>query len=177
MKNTLETRLGLFVALVVFASFLIINTVGGLDKFRRGLHVHALFNTAQELKIGDRVKMAGVEVGRVESVGLATNKVKVTMKLHLGTAVKTDSTATIKFAGLLGQNFVSMDFGSPGARLLEDNQYIATARKAGDNASADLLEVLLKDEEEHVDFLESQLSMTKELGLANYLAQQMHGAA
>jgi len=41
----------------------------------------------------------------------------------------------------------------------------------------DLLEVLLKDEEEHVDFLESQLSMTKELGLANYLAQQMHGAA
>jgi len=61
--------------------------------------------------------------------------------------------------------------------VAEYNQYIATARKAGDNASADLLEVLLKDEEEHVDFLESQLSMTKELGLANYLAQQMHGAA
>ena len=129
MKNTLETRLGLFVALVVFASFLIINTVGGLDKFRRGLHVHALFNTAQELKIGDRVKMAGVEVGRVESVTLATNKVEVIMKLHLGTAVKTDSTATIKFAGLLGQNFVAIDFGSPGARVLEDNQYITTAEQ------------------------------------------------
>src|SRR5690349_13404202 len=129
MKNTLETRLGLFVALVVFAAFLIINTVGGLDKFRRGLHVHALFNTAQELKIGDRVKMAGVEVGRVESIALSTNKVKVTMKLHLGTAVKTDSTATIKFAGLLGQNFVSIDFGSPGARLLEDNQYVSTAEQ------------------------------------------------
>ena len=129
MKNTLETRLGLFVALVVFAAFLIINTVGGLDKFRRGLHVHALFNTAQELKIGDRVKMAGVEVGRVESVTLATNKVKVTMKLRLRTPVKTDSTATIKFAGLLGQNFVSIDFGSPGARLLEDSQYIATAEQ------------------------------------------------
>ena len=39
MKNTLETRLGLFVAMVVFAAFLIINTVGGLDKFRRGLHL------------------------------------------------------------------------------------------------------------------------------------------
>jgi len=68
-------------------------------------------------------------VGCVESVALATNKVKVTMKLHLGTAVKTDSTATIKFAGLLGQNFVSIDFGSPGARLLEDSQYIATAEQ------------------------------------------------
>jgi bacterioferritin len=60
--------------------------------------------------------------------------------------------------------------------VAEYNHFIATARKAGDNASADLLEVLLKDEEEHVDFLESQLSMIKELGLANYLTQQMHGA-
>ena len=49
MKNTLETRLGLFVALVVLAAFLIINTVGGLDKFRKGLHIRALFDTAQEL--------------------------------------------------------------------------------------------------------------------------------
>ena len=59
--------------------------------------------------------------------------------------------------------------------VAEYNAYVATARKAGDNASADLMEVLLKDEEQHVDFLEAQLSMIKELGLPNYLAQQMHG--
>lgn len=58
--------------------------------------------------------------------------------------------------------------------VAEYNSYIALARKAGDNASADLFEKLLKDEEEHVDFLEAQLSMIKELGAANYLAQQMH---
>jgi bacterioferritin len=56
----------------------------------------------------------------------------------------------------------------------EYNKYIAIARKEGDNTSADLMEVLLKDEEEHVDFLETQLAMIKELGLQNYLAQQMH---
>jgi len=138
MKNTLETRLGLFVALVVFAAFLIINTVGGLDKFRRGLHVYALFNAAHELKKGDSVKMAGVEIGRVEEITLSTNKVKVTMKLRTDVAkqgiVKTDSTATIKFAGLLGQNFIAIEFGSPGARSLEDNQYIATTEQADLNA-------------------------------------------
>jgi bacterioferritin len=58
--------------------------------------------------------------------------------------------------------------------VAEYNDYIAVARKHGDNASADLLEALLKDEEEHVDFLEAQLGMIKELGVANYLAQQMH---
>lgn len=55
------------------------------------------------------------------------------------------------------------------------NEYIAVARKAGDNASADLFETLLNDEEQHVDFLEAQLAIIKEVGLQNYLAQQMHG--
>ena len=54
------------------------------------------------------------------------------------------------------------------------NEYIALARKAGDNASADLFEALLKHEEEHVDFLDAQLNLIKEVGLANYLAKQMH---
>jgi bacterioferritin len=56
----------------------------------------------------------------------------------------------------------------------EYNKYVALARKEGDNGSADLLEVLLKDEEEHVDFLEAQLGMIKQLGLETYLSQQMH---
>jgi bacterioferritin len=53
------------------------------------------------------------------------------------------------------------------------NEAVATSRKAGDNASADLLEAILKDEEDHVDFLETQLSLIRDIGLENYLMQQM----
>jgi bacterioferritin len=53
------------------------------------------------------------------------------------------------------------------------NSAIALCRKAGDHASADMLQTILDDEEGHVDFLEEQLGLIKELGLANYLAQQM----
>jgi len=53
------------------------------------------------------------------------------------------------------------------------NRAIATCRKAGDNASADLLEEILHDEEEHVDFIEAQLDLIEQVGLANYLAQQL----
>src|SRR5688572_2747516 len=102
MKNTLETRLGLFVALVMFATFFILAIIGGFEKFQRGLHIHALFDSAQELRVGDRVKMAGVEVGKVEDVLIDNGKVKVSMKLRAKTPVKTDSLATIKFAGLMG---------------------------------------------------------------------------
>ncbi len=42
-----------------------------------------------------------------------------------------------------------------------------------DNGSRELFERLLKDEERHVDFLESQLHSINEMGIANYLAQQI----
>jgi phospholipid/cholesterol/gamma-HCH transport system substrate-binding protein len=129
MKNSLETKLGIFVALAVIAAIVIIEMLGATDVFHRGYHVHALFDTVQELKVGDSVKMAGVEIGRVEKIALTDTKVEVIMKLHSDAVVKTDSHATVKFAGLMGQNFVSIDFGSPDAGRLEDNQFITTVEQ------------------------------------------------
>jgi len=53
------------------------------------------------------------------------------------------------------------------------NQGVAICTKASDNASADLLKGNLQDEERHADYLETQLSLIKHLGLANYLAQSL----
>jgi bacterioferritin len=55
------------------------------------------------------------------------------------------------------------------------NKAMEVCRKAGDNASADFLLIILKDEEQHVDQLETQLELIAQLGLENYLAQQMGG--
>jgi bacterioferritin len=57
--------------------------------------------------------------------------------------------------------------------VAEYNTAIATCRKAGDNASAELLKVILTDEEGHVDFLEEQISLIESIGVQNYLAQQV----
>jgi bacterioferritin len=53
------------------------------------------------------------------------------------------------------------------------NKGIEVARGLGDNGTRSLLEAILRDEEEHVDWLEAQLGMIKEMGAENYLAQQM----
>ena len=53
------------------------------------------------------------------------------------------------------------------------NAAVAATRELGDNGSADLLDKLLHDEEEHVDHLETQISLIEQLGYENYLAQQM----
>ncbi len=55
------------------------------------------------------------------------------------------------------------------------NDAIRIARQAGDNASSELFEHNLKDEEAHVDWLEVQLHLISELGYERYLAQQMSG--
>ena len=53
------------------------------------------------------------------------------------------------------------------------NKGIELTRAQGDNGTRALLETILKDEEEHIDWLEAQLGMIKEIGVENYLAQQM----
>jgi bacterioferritin len=53
------------------------------------------------------------------------------------------------------------------------NDAVVIATKEEDNGSRDLLVQLLKDEEEHVDFLEAQLHQIKELGYERYLSMQM----
>ncbi len=130
MKNTLETRIGYFVVLAAFAAVLILEMLGGFDKFRHGRKVSALFNDVHELHQGDKVKMAGVEVGTVDDIRFAGNKVKVTLKLNKDAKVKTDSTATVKFAGLMGQNFVSVDFGSPDAPDADEGAVLNSIEQA-----------------------------------------------
>lgn len=53
------------------------------------------------------------------------------------------------------------------------NRGIALAVDAGDNGSRELLTKILTDEEHHVDWLEAQLNVIKEVGNENYLAQQI----
>ena len=54
------------------------------------------------------------------------------------------------------------------------NAAVKTAVEVGDNASRSLFEEILEDEEEHVDYLEGQLHAIGEMGIENYLAQQLH---
>ncbi|HLK69695.1 MAG TPA: bacterioferritin [Bryobacteraceae bacterium] len=54
------------------------------------------------------------------------------------------------------------------------NRAIRIARDENDNASRELFERLLKDEEEHVDWLEAQLHQIEEIGYERYLASQVH---
>ena len=53
---------------------------------------------------------------------------------------------------------------------------IKTCEQVGDHGSRELFKDILIDEEHHIDYLEGQLHAIKEIGIENYLAQQLHKA-
>jgi bacterioferritin len=82
------------------------------------------------------------------------------MELSVGTNVKNQLEADLK----LEVNAVGMY-----------NKAIQVSRDAGDDASRELFSKLLKDEEEHVDWLEAQLHQISEMGYERYLSNQTEG--
>jgi bacterioferritin len=54
------------------------------------------------------------------------------------------------------------------------NKGVETCVNLGDNGSRELLEKILTDEEQHIDWLEGQMHAIGEMGIENYLAQQLH---
>lgn len=124
MKNTLETRLGIFFALALIVAVIVLEMVGAADFFKKGYIINANFKNAKELKKGDPVKLAGVEIGRVESIRLVDSQARIAMKIEGKYALKTDSKAKILFAGLMGQHFVEIEPGTPNAPRIEPGGFI-----------------------------------------------------
>jgi len=80
-------------------------------------------------------------------------------KLHVGEGVKE------QFESDLALERTAIDFLNRG---------IQKARDLGDNGTEELLMDILEAEEEHTDWLETQLELIVQVGLQNYLAQQIH---
>jgi bacterioferritin len=70
---------------------------------------------------------------------------------------------------------VDLDLELDAVKRLNSGIHLATQK--GDNGSRSLFERILISEEEHIDWLEAQIQQINDIGAANYLAQQIDGAA
>jgi len=78
-----------------------------------GYTVTASFKSVRELKNGNEVRMAGVPIGTVSSVALNGDRATATLLIRRDFAINRDATATIAMSGLIGSNYISLDFGNP----------------------------------------------------------------
>jgi bacterioferritin len=68
---------------------------------------------------------------------------------------------------------IKNDWAAEDGAVKAYNDGIRLAAEVGDNGTRELLESILKDEEAHIDWLEAQLDQIKQMGIQNYLVEQV----
>ena len=108
----LEISVGLFVVAGVLAMAYLALTLAGLSLGAGRYTLTARFSSVGDLKVGDPVKLAGVDVGNVAAITLDEFTARAELSLREGVKLPSDTIASIKTAGLLGDAYVAL---SPGA--------------------------------------------------------------
>ena len=126
MGRRIELGVGLFmVAGIAALAYLSVN-LGRVDILgQHGYVVYADFPSVGGLKSGASVEIAGVSVGRVQSIGLNDYQARVALQIDTNVKLQTDAIVSIKTKGLIGEKFVLISPGGSdkivpaGGRLTE----------------------------------------------------------
>jgi len=124
--KTSEIIVGLFVLIGIACLGYLAIKLGKLEILSdSGYTVYADFPTVAGLKRGDPVEIAGVKVGRVESMGLADDRARLVLRVDDGVKLQEDVIASVRARGLIGDKFVLVSPGAsdkiipPGGRIRE----------------------------------------------------------
>jgi len=114
--HTIEISTGLFVLLGFAALFFLVTQITNreLSINGNGYQVEARFENIGSLKPGAAVSMAGVTVGRVDSITFDQDIYKAVVRMQINSAynrIPSDSDASIMTAGLLGGQYVGITAG------------------------------------------------------------------
>lgn len=108
-----EIIVGLFVVVGLACLGYVAIKLGKLEVFgASGYTVYGDFPSVAGLKVGDPVEIAGVKIGRVDSMGLADDRARVFLRVNDGVKLQEDVIASVRARGLIGDKFVLI---TPGA--------------------------------------------------------------
>ena len=112
-KFTSEVKVGLFVvAAIVILAYMTVR-IGELTFGReKGYIIYGVFDSVAGLDVKAPVKMAGVGIGSVETIGLTDSRAKVGMRIRQDIKIKKGVTAAVKSESLLGEKYVEINQGS-----------------------------------------------------------------
>jgi len=141
-----EVKLGAFVlaAVAIFAGAAL--WIAGARLHGEQTYYTVLLKDSGEMLPGDRVRVAGVVVGRIEAVRLhpgEADPVALQVAIDRGIAVKADASAHLATEGLLGKSYLAFEPGSTGAPALPAGQAIRGQESLDLRAALASLQTLL----------------------------------
>lgn len=118
MAVSLEKKVGFFFLLGILVLGVMLEVGEKWNPFEKKIPYHTFLTSVTGLKVGDQVRLAGLEVGKITKIAITDSKIRIDFDVKPGTVVRTDTDASIRLTNLLGGQFLGLSFGSPGAPLL-----------------------------------------------------------
>ena len=138
-----QSRVDILVGIFVLAGMISLGylaiSLGKLEVVgTSGYIVYGEFASVAGLKVGDSVEIAGVKIGRVESIGLADGRARLGFRIDLGIELQDDVIASVRSRGLIGDKYVLLTLGASDRHIKDGGQIRDT------ESPPDLTEVLGK---------------------------------
>ena len=120
MSSSTHVKVGFvfFLGLAVFAVVTIMVGQGEFSLRNRGYCFDVIFDSVGGLRKNESVELGGMEAGKVKSLSIEGNKIRVGLRINEGIEIKKDCSITILEKSLLGGRVVSISMGSPGEQQI-----------------------------------------------------------
>ena len=132
-KLSSEAKVGLFVLLGIALLVYMSMRLGGINIGKeKGYPLFVEFDSAAGLDPNASVRVAGVEVGRIKTITLKDSKAHLELLIQPGIKIGKDFTAVLTTKGLLGEKYLELVPGQPGAPPLNEGDTITRTRSYAD---------------------------------------------
>ena len=140
-KTSVEIAVGIFVFIGILCVGYLTVKLGKMEILgQKYYHVKAQFESVTGLKVGARVEMAGVPIGKVESIELDLEELvaRVDLKIQSSVTITDDVIASVKTSGLIGDKYIKLSPGGSDLVLKAGDTIIET------ESAVDLEELISK---------------------------------
>jgi phospholipid/cholesterol/gamma-HCH transport system substrate-binding protein len=118
MALSTEKKVGLFFILGLILFGVMLELGGQWNPFERSIPYKTFLPSVTGLKVGDSVRLAGVDVGKINRIDVLDGKVRIDFDVKKGTEIRKGTVASLRMTNLLGGQFLGLSFGLPSAPLL-----------------------------------------------------------
>jgi phospholipid/cholesterol/gamma-HCH transport system substrate-binding protein len=147
-RFTLAAKVGAFTVVMVIAGYLIYRFVNKTAGSENGYTLFVRIADASGIAQHSQVRIAGIGVGRIESIRLEAGKARIDMKIRADVPVYEDASVIKASSSLLGEYYIAIAPGTEGLRRLQDGDEIKHVVEA---ASTDQILRQVSDIAEKVD--------------------------
>lgn len=128
-----HVKVGIFFVAGLLVLLAVFDFLGDIPFLRNDMKLVTYFDSINELRTGNPVKLEGYDIGKVSEIKIADGRIQVDMSVSKEAGIRKDSVASIRLTSLLGTSYVNLTFGSPESPLAKSGDVLESMEPADIN--------------------------------------------